>query len=77
MVHTEIDWHGPLGFGDTAALDVTVIDVGRSSFTLGFAVSCDGRVVAAVRTVYVCVATDGSGPRPVPRALRARLTEPA
>lgn len=74
VVHTEIDWHGPLGFGDRAALDVSVIDLGRTSFTLDFAVSCDGRAVATVRTVYVCVATDGSGAHPIPPGLRSRLT---
>jgi acyl-CoA thioester hydrolase len=74
VVHTDIDWHGPLGFGDVAAVDVTVSEVGRTSFTLAFALACGDRAVATVRTVYVCVATDGSGAQPVPPALRARLT---
>ncbi len=52
-------------------------EVGRSSFTLGFAVSCHDRAVATVRTVYVCVATDGSGTSPIPPALRRRLTATA
>jgi acyl-CoA thioester hydrolase len=73
VVHTDVDWHGPLGFGDVAAVDVTVPEVGRTSFTLAFAIGCDGRPVATVRTVYVCVGNDGSGARPIPPALRARL----
>ena len=73
VVHTEVDWHGALGFGDVVALDVTVSRVGRTSFTLGFALSSSGRAVATVRTVYVCVATDGSGTQPIPPVLRERL----
>ena len=73
VVHTDVDWRGALGFGDVAALDVTVSAVGRTSFTLGFAISSSGRPVATVRTVYVCVATDGSGAQPIPSGLRARL----
>ena len=73
VVHTDIDWHGALGFGDAVVLEVTVPHVGRTSFTLGFALSSSGRAVATVRTVYVCVAIDGSGARPIPSPLRARL----
>ena len=73
VVHTDIDWHGALGFGDVVVLDMTVSHVGRTSFTLGFDLSSSGRPVATVRTVFVCVATDGSGAQPIPFSLRARL----
>jgi acyl-CoA thioester hydrolase len=73
VVHTDIDWRGALGFGDVVETDVTVSHVGRTSFTLGFALSTAERPVATVRTVYVCVATDGSGAQPIPPSLRARL----
>ena len=47
VVHTEVDWHGPLGFGDPAAVHVRVSHIGRTSFTLGFEVvssdACRGR----------------------------------
>ena len=77
VVHTEIDWHGPLGFGDPATIAVHVEDVGRTSFRLRFEVTSSDRSVATVRTVYVCVATDGSGKHEIPAGLRERLAHPA
>ncbi len=74
LVHSEIDWTGSLGFGDQAAVAVEVTDVGRTSFTLSFTVRRDGQPVAAARTVYVCVGTDGNGKRPIPDRLLAALT---
>jgi len=31
VVHTELDWRGPLGFGDQAAVQVIVSHIGRTS----------------------------------------------
>jgi acyl-CoA thioester hydrolase len=76
VVHTEIDWHGPLGFGDPAAIAVHVADIGRTSFTLRFEVTSSEQSVATVRTVYVCVATEGSEKHEIPAGLRARLAHP-
>lgn len=75
LVHTEIDWTGPLRFGDTASIAVTATRVGRTSLTLRFEVfGPAGDEPAAVgSTVYVVVATDGSGKRDVPQFLRAAL----
>jgi acyl-CoA thioester hydrolase len=61
VVHTELDWHGPLGFGDPAAVHVRVARIGRTSFSLGFEVVSSARVVVTATTVYVVVRTDGSG----------------
>jgi acyl-CoA thioester hydrolase len=69
VVHTEVDWHGPLGFGDPAAVHVRVSHLGRTSFTLGFQVVSSTRVVASATTVYVVVRTDGSGKCVPPPAL--------
>lgn len=69
VVHTEVDWHGPLGFGDPAAVHVRVSHIGRTSFTLGFEVVSSTRVVADATTVYVVVRTDGSGKCVPPPAL--------
>jgi acyl-CoA thioester hydrolase len=73
LVHTELDWTAALGFGDEAAIDVEVAGVGRTSFTLGFAVRGAAGPVCTARTVYVCVATDGSGSCELPAALRDAL----
>lgn len=74
LVHTELDWSGALGFRDPASVAVGVASIGTTSFALSFEVRRAGTPVCTGRTVYVCVATDGSGKRPLPPALRAALS---
>jgi acyl-CoA thioester hydrolase len=73
LVHTELDWVGPLRWGEPAAVDVALARVGTSSFTLQFAVRCDDRVACTAETVYVAVETDGWTKVPVPAPLLAAL----
>jgi acyl-CoA thioester hydrolase len=73
VVHTEVDWSGPLGFGEAAEVEVGVARLGRTSFALRFEVSVGERTVARARTVYVVVRTDGSGKCEIPPALGAAL----
>jgi acyl-CoA thioester hydrolase len=73
VVHTELDWYGPLGFGDPAEVRVALTGIGRTSFTLGFTVSSSGRAVVEARTVYVAVRTDGSGKCELPSTLLEAL----
>jgi acyl-CoA thioester hydrolase len=86
LVHSELDWRSGLRWRDEAEIAVGPSHIGRTSFTLDYAVrraatiGDDGRVLdgddeilATGRTVYVTVATDGSGKRPVPPEIRAAL----
>jgi acyl-CoA thioester hydrolase len=73
LVHSTIDWSSSLHAGDMAEVEVRLVASGRTSFTLGFEVHGGGVPVAAGQTVYVVVATDGSGKRPIPDRLRAAL----
>lgn len=77
LVHTEVDWTAGVGFGDAAEVEVALAAVGRTSFTVDFAVLRAGERVCTARTVYVMVATDGSGKREVPDTLRRLLGTPA
>ncbi len=54
-------------------MTVTPVRLGRTSFVLDFGFSADGTPVATATTVYVVVATDGTGARPVPDRLLAAL----
>jgi acyl-CoA thioester hydrolase len=76
LVHSEIDWKAPLRFREEFGVEVAVDRVGRSSFALRFAVRGPAGEVAAGRTVYVVVATDGSGKRPIPALLASALGDP-
>jgi acyl-CoA thioester hydrolase len=73
LVHTEIDWQDSLRWPDRAEVEVRLDGAGTTSFGLAFEVRTGGEVVATGRTVYVVVATDGSGKRPIPAPIRAAL----
>ena len=73
VVSTRLSWTAGVGWGDDVAVAVSPAAYGRTSFTLDFEVRRAGAPVCWVRTVYVVVATDGSGKRPVPDDLRAAL----
>jgi acyl-CoA thioester hydrolase len=73
LVHTELDWTSGARFGDRVDVEVEVTATGRTSFTLAFTVLAGGGPVCSARTVYVCVATDGSGKRELPESLRSAL----
>lgn len=73
LVHSEIDWKSSLRWPDTAEVEVGLGSAGRTSFSLNFEVTANGTEVAAGRTVYVAVATDGSGKQPLPELLRTAI----
>jgi len=73
LVRSEIDWASSLRWGDRAEVQVGLDKRGRTSFTLSFDVSAGGRPIAAAKTVYVVVATDGSGKQPIPDLLAEAL----
>ena len=63
LVHTELDWSGSLKWGDSVHVDVELAKLGRTSFTVEFGIHAGdpGQRIVTARTVYVCIATDGSG----------------
>jgi acyl-CoA thioester hydrolase len=73
LVHTELDWVGPLRWGEPGEVDVALARVGTTSFTLQFAVRVGDRPVCTAETVYVAVETDGWTKVPVPEVLLAAL----
>jgi acyl-CoA thioester hydrolase len=74
LVHTDIDWSGAVRWQDDVWIEVRTATVGTTSFSLGFVITVAGRPVCRARTVYVLVADDGSGKRPLSAAHRAALT---
>lgn len=108
LVHTEVDWRAALRWQDDAEIAVSPSRIGRTSFTLDFAIrrispgpdnarsaaggfrgvvppgqhstldfavrrAGEEDVLVTGRTVYVVVATDGSGKREIPPEIRAAL----
>lgn len=78
LVHSEIDWTAGVGFGDPVGIAVSTARVGRTSFALDFQVLRSGtEVTCSACTVYVVIATDGSGKREIPPLIAAALGEPS
>ena len=73
IVHTEVDWRGPLGFGDDGRRSRCRSHASGAPRSRSGSPCCRGRVVADASTVYVVVRTDGSGPCALPPALLAAL----
>jgi acyl-CoA thioester hydrolase len=77
LVRSEIDWTAGVGFGDEVEVAVSTARIGRTSFALDFEVRHKGDVTCAGRTVYVVIATDGTGKREIPPIIADALGEPA
>ena len=74
-VRVECDYTSPLVFDDLIDIAVTVERVGRSSFTLGFAVSVAGRLAARGKLTVVAMDPHTRKSTPLPEALRAALED--
>jgi len=80
VVHSEIDFKGPVRWRDAIRVEVHCERIGSTSFTLGFGVlrSRDGeteqRAVVRGHNVYVVVSTEDWAKRPIPAVLREALT---
>lgn len=81
VVHTELDYRAGVRWQDDVRVVVEAGRLGRTSFTLEFAVRrgpADNPEIAVTgSTVYVVIGTDGSGKRPIPDLLRDALNAPA
>jgi acyl-CoA thioester hydrolase len=78
LVRCEMDWKAGLHWQDEVLVAVSTARLGRTSFALDFETRRDGgQVTCSARTVYVVVATDGSGKREIPPRLVEALGPPA
>jgi acyl-CoA thioester hydrolase len=78
LVNCEMDWRTGLRWQDEVRVAVSTARLGRTSFALDFQTRRDGgEVTCSARTVYVVVATDGSGKRDLPARLVDALGSPA
>lgn len=78
LVRSEIDWRSGLRWQDAVEVAVSTARIGRTSFALDFEVRRDGHeVTCTARTVYVVIATDGTGKHEIPQPIAAALGDPA
>lgn len=74
IVHAECDFKRPLYVGNKAEIQITAVNVGRTSFTLSYVVTdTDGNVVATGNSVHACVDKPGFNSIPLPEGLKQEL----
>jgi len=73
-VRVECDYISALGYDDLLDIQVTVERIGRSSFTLGFTVSVQGRLAARGKLTIVAMDPQTHKSTPLPEAFRAALS---
>ena len=72
-VHVECDYTSAVSFDDLVAIAVEVGRVGRTSFTLAFRASCDGRQVSNGSITVVCMDRKTQKSHELPTALAGAL----
>lgn len=77
VVRSEIDYRAGVRWGDDVAVAVATSRIGTTSFALDFHVERGDEVCITGRNVYVVVAADFTGKRPIPPSLAEALGEPA
>lgn len=72
--HLAVDYLAPARIDDLLTMVIRVARLGDSSLTLAMDLQHeDGRSVAKVTLVIVCVTADAFGKRPLPKIIRERL----
>jgi acyl-CoA thioester hydrolase len=73
VVSLDLDYRAPVRELTTVDVAVTVENVGETSFTLGYTLSVDDRVVAEAETVQVAADVESGEKRPLPSVWREKL----
>jgi acyl-CoA thioester hydrolase len=73
VVHYDIDWKAPIGWGDDLRIILSGIACRNTSFTVGFEARAGDAIGAAATAVYVVIDPLSRRARPVPATLRAVL----
>ena len=74
-VGTQCDFISPARFGDTLAIELSILRLGNSSIELAFAASIDGRACLKCRHTICMFSKETAKAVAIPEALRARMQE--
>jgi len=75
LVHSEVDFQGPLRFGDRPLVRVTCFKLGETSLGLHYVYEVADKVCVDARQTTVCVNTKTMRPQRIPDAFRVRFEE--
>jgi acyl-CoA thioester hydrolase len=68
-----VDYRAPIRLDDVVCVEVGVVKVGRSSFTLAYRITASGRLATEAESVQVLYDYAAGTSRPIDPELRARL----
>ena len=74
LVHSEVDFAGPLRFGDRPVVRVTCFKLGTSSLGLRYVFKVDDKVCVDARMTTVCTNLNEMKSFPLPPEYRERFT---
>jgi acyl-CoA thioester hydrolase len=72
-IHVECDYVAALKCDDLISTAVTVERIGKTSFTLGYAVSVGGRAAAKGKITVVCIDLQSQRPKALPERMAEAL----
>ena len=75
LVHSEVDFHHPLHFGERPLVKITTFKVGRTSLGLRYVFHVDDVLCVHARMTVVCVELTKLESRPIPDAYRIKFEE--
>jgi acyl-CoA thioester hydrolase len=70
-----VEWQGSVGSGDRLDVDLGIVSWGRTSWTVGYVGTCEGKPVFTGEVVYVSVTLGDNTAMETPAAIRAALGE--
>mgnify|MGYP001227892981 CR=1 FL=1 len=73
LVHSEVDFSGPLRFGDCPQVHVTCFHLGRSSLGLRYVYTVEGRTCVDARMTTACIDLATMKALAMPERYRARF----
>lgn len=75
LVHAEADYLQPIRHGNLVSVRLSLLRIGRSSFSLGYEfIGRDGQTLAKAATAHVAINADNHSKIPLPAALRSALS---
>jgi 4-hydroxybenzoyl-CoA thioesterase len=72
--HFDVHFDAASRIGDELDFNLTLPQLGQTSFTIDHAVTCDGESRLRIRQRLVCVTLDGIRPVRIPAEIRDRMT---
>lgn len=73
VVHAEADYLKPIGLDDVLEINLGVLQIGDSSFKIGYKLCVDNNLVATAHVIHACIDPQTFHKKPIPQKMREEL----